>query len=78
VVARVDSRSVSRRRIREFHPRKIEEGRRRLALSEPESEDRSFANYFNCPIRIVIENHFGPLIANDQVPPQTEELHIGV
>jgi hypothetical protein len=75
MVARFDSRSVSRRRIREFCTGKIEEGKRGT-LTEPESANRSFANYFNCPIRIVIENHFGPLIANDQVPPQTEELHI--
>jgi hypothetical protein len=35
-------------------------------------------NYFNGPIRIVIENLFGSLVANDQVPPLTEELHIPI
>jgi hypothetical protein len=76
--ARIDSCSVSRRPIREFHTRKIKERKRRLTLSEPESEDRSLANYFNGPIRIVVEDLFGSLVANDQMPPLTEELHIHV
>ena len=78
VVPRIDSCSVSRRHIRKFHTRKTKEGKRRLTLSEPESEDRSFANYFNGPFRIVIENLFGSLVANDHVPPLAEELGIRV
>jgi hypothetical protein len=35
-------------------------------MSEPESEDRSFANHFSCMSRV----------ANHQVPPQTEKLQI--
>ena len=59
-------------------PERLKRERGRLTLSEPESEDRSFANYFNGPIRIVIENLFGSLVANDHMPPLTEELHIRV
>ena len=66
------------RRAREFRTRKIEEGKRRLTLDDPESVNRSFEDYLNLPFRIVIENCLGSIVVNDHVPPLTEELHIRI
>ena len=62
---------------REFPTLKIEEGKRRLALGDPKSVNRSFEDYLNRPSRIVIENYLGSIVANDHVPSLTQELHIG-
>ena len=78
MVARIDSGSVGRRCIRELRARKIKQGDRRITLREPKSADRPFANRSNGPIRIVVEYRFGSLVANNKVPPLTEELNIGV
>jgi hypothetical protein len=77
VVAGLNPGGLCRRRIREFHARKIEEGKRMLTLGESESVHRPFADYLNGPIRIVFENFLGSVVVNDHVPSLTQELHIG-
>jgi hypothetical protein len=77
VVAALNPGILGGRRAREFQTRKIEEGKRRLNLGDPESVNRSFEDYLNRPFRIVIENCLGSILLNDHVPSLTQELHIG-
>jgi hypothetical protein len=76
VVAGLNTGILAGRRGREFQTRKIEEGKGRLTLGDPESVNRSFEDCLNRPLRIVIENCFVSIVLNDHVPSLTQELHI--